>query len=380
MAYGIDYTIPVSFEALMAHTLRLMRDNVKLFKFWEFAQTIEKPSGWVQSVIMFYSYFIASDIKKNPLAERIIKSCKVSFFLDVFMAELDPEGVSDFSNISGSFLKCTDFDVSPAIFDMYLNSSLNTGTIRLTKSNSDFAKKIIAMRREPNQFDYFWTRNSVDQFNYYTSPDDPSQLISLFTTIYAPSLAHLDAFAQLVRYCSSSSTLSTAIASNFNPLFVEIIAKEALIPLNLFAKDASQKLTLTFNPIVATKASIDIFFENLTSTDPFVLLTFALSTLERFKSRITDKFNLNMRYSIELSEAESLQIEQSMRMKSSWIFSRLAGQTVSFKQIINALANSKLKEIFSSHPEEFNDLSTVDFTKPPVSINSRSVYYYFTRP
>jgi hypothetical protein len=234
IAYGIDATVPVSFEALMMHALRVWRFH-ELPRFWGFAATsIEGSSNWVSGMNAFYSNFIASDINANPSGKQLKESFTKTFFFQIFVAEMYPDDVTDFDDLIDSFEKCRDFDVSSDVFDLYLSSQYaEPYEIKFHKSNSLFAKKMIAKRGDSACFDYFWTRNSVDQFDLAYSAEDPQQVMLKCTDLSSPSVAHLDAFAQLVRYSGAdwSNVLSALLSKFSNPLYVEIIMKESVVPV-----------------------------------------------------------------------------------------------------------------------------------------------------
>jgi hypothetical protein len=114
------------------------------------------------------------------------------------------------------------------------------------------------------------------------------------------------------------------------------------------------------------------------ANDPFIFLFFPLSALKKSKCLIQDKFDLNTHYRLNDRTVVDSILRDCMNYETFGAFDFNSDDIMhchcsfSFKEIINLIGNEVLKSIFSSHPEEFDDLSTIlcrSSTKNPASLN-----------
>jgi hypothetical protein len=98
-----------------------------------------------------------------------------------------------------------------------------------------------------------------------------------------------------------------------------------------------------------------------------------LRALKRVKCLIQDKFDLNLHYRLKDRTIIGIILRfctidvtfGSFEFKSDVIgFCMHHNCSFSFKEAINSFRNDELKNIFSSHPEELDDSSTISFNQP----------------
>jgi hypothetical protein len=401
ISYGLDASIPHCLHGWTIYTVRLLRKH-KLEKFWKYTATLSKDLFYWSVMLHFYENFILIDVSQNPKRVELIKKYSTkyvySMLLDEVLEFIDPD------NLQHYIYKCTSFGVDPfsKFYDEYLSLIQDKWACsRHGKSNSVNAAKLIASEKNYStnpDFYYFITRTSIDQFNISDLTRHPFQSIREIAKFSSLSLAHIDGFSQLIKSDSlTTDQLSSVLTVYNNPVIFELIVKEAVLPIGIFYHDKYGDLNLTFKGNYFD-IIIDSFFDNLKSKDPFIFLTISLSELKMMKSRITDKFDLNKRYTFDLTIEEAKQLKKSnsiefessedsfdeefkhLKKSSSMefkIFGRWIGKTISFKEIVNASRIFGLKEIFSSNADEFDDLSTVDMVSEPISINSRTLANFY---
>lgn len=387
VAYGVDSTVPSSCDAWMVETLRISRSH-NLQKFWEFMETfslskISYDSSELIDLMVFYKNFIENDIEQSPDSEYLKEKFSSMLGNQLYFSDPNIDMLNDLFEKSRKL----GLDLPKDLFELYLNSLSRERMVdklsfsRITKSNSSFARIICSKRITSEKFNDFWTANSINPFNLdkfvMKNPDSDSigEFLEQFLAIKSPSLAHLDVFSKLVssEYVTSNQ-LSSIVAKLNCPWFFEIIINEAKVPLTIFYLDSNNRLSATWRPfLLPVKEVFNRLFDYLMSDDPFILLTIQPIFLEMFQSRIRDKFNLNLRYSFDLTSLEISQLSSIIPLNLS------NGQVLSFKEIVNCISIPELKEIFSSTPKEFEDYTTVDWFTRPICISSSTCFTRFSQ-
>jgi hypothetical protein len=379
ISYGLDSSIPHCLRGWTIYTVRLLRKH-KLARFWKYAATLSKKLFDCSEMLHFYENFILIDVSQNPKRVELIKKYRVMFVYSILLDEVLE--VIDLAGLEEYILFCTIFGVDPypKFFDEYLSLIQNKSSFLHGKSNSvNGANLIVSEKNSTKKVDFyhFITRTSIDQFNTSDLMEDPFETIREIAKFNSLSLAHIDGLSQLIKSDSlTTDQLSSVLTVYNNPVIFELIVKEAVLPISIFYHDKYGNLSWTCGHQCIYDKFVDCFFDNMKSKDPFIFLTISLSELQKMKSRITDKFDLNKRYTFDLTIEEAKQLKKSSSIEFK-IFGRWIGKTMSFKEIVNASRIFGLKKIFSSNSDEFDDLSTVDMVSEPISINSRTLANFY---
>jgi hypothetical protein len=197
-----------------------------------------------------------------------------------------------------------------------------------------------------------------------------------FSQMY--SLSKIDACSKLIvskiSYLDDSSHSFILDCLNFLvPAPIELFIKEAEIPVS---ETAVQKI---FYRSKKYASFMRIFLGLMRTDDPFIFLFFPLRALKKVKCLIQDKFDLNLHYRLKDRTIIGLMLcfcmidvtFGSFAFKSNVIgFTMHRNCSFSFKEAINSFKNDELKRIFSSHPEEFDDSSTISFNQPIERLSS----------
>jgi hypothetical protein len=192
------------------------------------------------------------------------------------------------------------------------------------------------------------------------------------------SLSKIDACSKLIVTNrsqlddSSDGFISLGLKYFIYPFF-ELLIKEAKIPLS---EAVVQKIFLNSK---VNASFLKIFLGLMRTDDPFIFLFFPLRALKKVKCLIQDKFDLNLHYRLKDRTIIGIILRfctidvtfGCFEFKSDIIgFSMHRNCSFSFKEAINSFKNDELKRIFSSHPEEFDDLSTISHNKPIERLSS----------
>jgi hypothetical protein len=388
-SYGVDAIVPCSPSSWLMHTLRLMRSQ-KFPKFLEFSIEF-KPSEidtyWREKFMTFYENFILSDINDNPDASTIKELYKCESIYQVLIAEIEPQDVADWKTLADPLRSCraNGIDCSQSMFDSIMQSLSTEEVMEMfphgcaINSNPYLLKSFIKKltnNGSPEDYAYVRTRNSVDTFSLTEFRGDAFEFFEESTVIHSPSLTHLDAFSQIIRIGRiSTNQLSSLLVEFSNPVFFEIVVRESIVPVNMFYFNSEYDFCTLWSPYTLITC-LEAFFRSIKSRDPIILLTHSAVILKIYKEFITDKFDLNKRYSFDLTDLEARQLSEFL--KNSF-FEKYNGKVVSFKEIVSDFNDTNLNGVLSSNPREFDDLSTVDLSTPPISINSHTIYNHFSQ-
>jgi hypothetical protein len=187
------------------------------------------------------------------------------------------------------------------------------------------------------------------------------------------SLSKIDACSIISKNCSADFIVSSF--DGFHFILLEILIKEAKVPLS---EGAVRQLFLKSK---VNASFMRIFLSLMRTDDPFILLFFPLTTLKKVKCLIKDKFDLNLHYRLKDRTIIGLILRfciciiymnfASFDFEPDEIgFNMHRNRSFSFKEAINSFGNDELKSIFSSHPEKFDDLSTISYNEPIERLSS----------
>lgn len=107
---------------------------------------------------------------------------------------------------------------------------------------------------------------------------------------------------------------------------------------------------------------IRIYIKSLKNDDPFPLLFIDIRILNELKDLITDEFNLKKKYIVD-GDFNNVIINRS----GYWTFKNNAGNTLTFKEIVDIINVKGLIEIFSF--KSSFDLTAEELLAPPISLS-----------